>query len=89
MRSNPARVFFENREYTIFGRVESLTQRGEQWDPAVVTDILDTYMPHEGTGDEMRTVLKQVSRELNMPMSDEDFIIESPGSVVYPIAVHW
>lgn len=89
MRSNPARVFFEDREYTIFGRVESLIQGGEQWDPAAVTDILDTYMPQEGTGDEMRTVLKQVSRELNMPMSDEDFIIESPGSVVHPIAVHW
>ena len=89
MRSNPERVFFEDREYTVFGRVESLVRGEEQWDPAAVTDIIDTYISQEQTGEEMRTVLKQVSREFNMQMSDEDFIITSPGSIVHPIAVHW
>ena len=89
MRSNPERVFFEDREYTVFGRVENLVQDAEQWDPAAVTDIIDTYIPQEQTGEEMRTILKQVSRKFNMQLSDEDFIIKSPGSIIHPIAVHW
>lgn len=89
MRNNPERVFFEDREYTAFGRVENLVQDAEQWDPAAVTDIIDTYVPQEQTGEEMRTILKQVSREFNMQLSDEDFIIKSPGSIIHPIAVHW
>jgi len=89
MRSNPERVFFEDREYTVFGRVENLVQDAEQWDPAAVTDIIDTYVPQEQTGEEMRTILKQVSRKFNMQLSDEDFIIKSPGSIIHPIAVHW
>lgn len=89
MRNNPARVFFEEREYTVFGRIENSIQETEHWDPAAVTDILDTYMPQEQTGEEFRTVLKQVSSEINIAMDNEDFIIEPPGSIIYPIAIFW
>jgi hypothetical protein len=69
--------------------VEKLIQGKERWDPAAVTDIIDTYIPQEQMGEEVRTILKQVSIEFDMQLSDKDFIIKFPGSTVHPIAVHW
>lgn len=89
MRGDPARVFLENREYTIFGRVESILGANDQWDPATVTNVLDKYVPQEQAGEEFRSYLKIASRDLDMNMEDEDMLIKGSGCILHPIAVYW
>lgn len=89
VRGNPERVFLDKRKYTVFGKVEEVLSKGETWDPATVTQILDRYVPQERAGPELRKDLKNVSRDLNMNLTDEDMVIEGPAIVIHPIAVYW
>jgi hypothetical protein len=89
VRGNPQRIFLEKRRYTVFGKIEEVLSEDETWDPATVTQILDRYVPQERAGPELRRDLKNVSRELNMNLTDEDMVIEGPAVIVHPIAVYW
>jgi hypothetical protein len=87
MRKSPAEAFFEERDYTIFGRVKRPIN--ESWDPTQVTNILDKHVPEENAGEELRSDLKPVAEQLNIPMNEEDFLVSEPGYVIHPIAAYW
>ena len=89
VRGNPERVFLEKRRYTVFGKIEEVLSEDETWDPATVTQILDRYVPQEEAGPELRRDLKNVSRDLNMDLTNEDMLIKGPAIVIHPMAIYW
>lgn len=89
MRTPPEKEFLSDREYTVFGRVEENIRPGSEWDPLTLTRILDKYMPEDQFGPEFRRDMKGWAADMNIPMDRGDMLIDGPGSVVRPIAVHW
>ena len=89
MRVSPVDEFFENRQYTVFGRVESTISSDEEWDPTIATRVLDRYVPEEQTGESLRAELKQVSTAMNISIKDKDLLAHGPGCVIHPIGMYW
>jgi hypothetical protein len=89
MRVSPAAEFVENRQYTVLGRVESIIAEDETWDPAVISRVLDRYLPQERTGDELRQEMKNMADEMGIQIDDEDLLARGPGCVIHPIGMYW
>jgi len=90
VRMNPARVFLDPHEYTLFGRVEHVLRSDrETWDPVDATNILDRYLSEERVGEEFRSEISVAADQLQIPMNEEDMLITGPGAVVHPIGIYW
>ena len=89
MRVSPFKEFTENREYTVFGRVESTIDDGEQWDPTVATSVLDRYMPQENVGKDLRSDIRTLSSEMDIEIGDGNLVADGPGCVIHPIGMYW
>jgi len=89
MRVSPFSEFAENREYTVFGRVESTIDDDEQWDPTLATSVLDRYVPQENAGEDLRSRVRTMSRQMDMEIGGDNLIANGPGCVIHPIGMYW
>lgn len=89
LRADPARAFPEPREFTVFGRVDRVVERGTVWDPLAATSILDRYIPGGETGEGFREEFKKAAAGMNLEVSDDAMVLSGPAVVVHPIAVYW
>jgi len=90
MRVNGRQAFFEETDYVIFGRVKGRINRGEEWDPIEATRVTGRYFQEsEDVGDELRDVLRQLSEEMDLEMSEEDLLVEGRSVEINPMAVYW
>lgn len=90
MRVSGREVFFEETDYVIFGRVKGRINRDEEWDPIEATRVTGRYFQEsEDVGDELRDVLRQLSEEMELEMSEEDLLVEGRSVEINPMAVYW
>ncbi|WP_430639628.1 DUF6414 family protein [Haloferax volcanii] len=90
MRVSGREAFFEETDYVIFGRVKGRINRDEEWDPIEATRVTGRYFQEsEDVGDELRDVLRQLSEEMELEMSEEDLLVEGRSVEINPMAVYW
>lgn len=90
MRVSGREAFFEETDYVIFGRVKGRINRDEEWDPIEATRVTSRYFQEsEDVGDELINVLRQLSEEMELEMSEEDLIVEGRSVEINPMAVYW
>lgn len=90
MRVTGRQAFFEETEYVVFGRVKGRIARNEKWDPIEATRVTGRYFQEsEDVGDELRDVLRQLSDEMGLGMSEEDLLVQGRSVEINPMAVYW
>lgn len=89
MRTAASRAFFAEREYTLIGRVNQRIVGDASWDPILATSILDRYFPEISAAEDLKSVLDEIVREMNLTMEREDWKLSAHTATIQPIAMFW
>ncbi|WP_049893475.1 DUF6414 family protein [Halogranum rubrum] len=89
MRADPSRVFLDDKDYVLFGRVESRILDGNSWDPVLATSVISRYLSEQDTIEELRTNLEEVADDMNFSMSPDDWEVPGHTATISPIALFW
>lgn len=90
MRVSGRQAFFEETRYVIFGRVNRRVSPDETWDPIEAARVTGKYFQgSDDVGDELRDVVRQLSDEMELGLSEEDLLVQGRSVEINPMAVYW
>lgn len=90
LRVTGRQAFFDETRYVVFGRVKECITRGEVWDPIEATRVTAKYFREsEDVGDELRDIVRQLSDELELDMTEDDLLVKGRSVEINPMAVYW
>ena len=90
MRVSGRQAFFNETQYVVFGRVKGRLSRDEEWDPIEATRVTGRYFQEsEDVGEELRDVLRDLSDEMDLEMTEEDLLVQGRSVEINPMAVYW
>jgi len=82
-------AFFEQTEYTVFGRVKDRVERNDSWDPISATNTMGTYFADSEMPEGFRSDMREGAESISIKMEDEDMLVEGRAAIIHPFAVYW
>lgn len=90
IKINSFRTFMEGRIFTLFGRVLERVRGGDTWRPLDFISMSEVLLG-ESQANQMVEELSEALATIqsDMEFKEEDKFIETPGAVIFPIAIFW
>jgi len=82
------KAFFEEKKYTIFGRVDERIPRNTEWDPIRASNVMGRYFENQDS-DQWRDDWEEAAESMGISMESDELSISGRSIVVHPIAVYW
>jgi hypothetical protein len=83
------RAFYKPRKYTLFGRVEEIIPKSEEWDPIDTTRVMDSFANENIGTNEFMNVIREIADDNQIEMKDEHITVDGPATIIDPLAVYW
>jgi hypothetical protein len=89
MRTPVAHAFSRPRKYTVLGRVERQIDGDKEWDPLDTTRLLSGFSEEAEEINGFINSIEELASELGLVMGQKHLTLDSPATIIHPIAIYW